>query len=87
MPAPNKLIFKIGRASLSAFNVGEANWSARGPIVCKACAPVKTKMRFRLEAIIPARTGNVHWYVYSCDTCFRAWAQYSVEPVEQKEGE
>jgi hypothetical protein len=81
MPAPNKIIIRVGGLKLSAFDLGEVKLAGERPIVCKICAPQKTKMRFSAQVSIPSTAGEIQHYVYTCANCGRSWSVCVRQPL------
>ncbi len=81
MPAPNKIIARVGKLRISAFYVGDVTGVPRTGLVCKACAPAKTRMKFLADIIVPATEGDLHYVCYECQTCKRQWSTSSYPNV------
>jgi len=84
MPAPNKIILRVGVLKVSAFDLGDVEASSVPKIVCKICAPTRTKMNFIAQITLPIRDGLKSHYLYTCQRCGRSWA---ISPVGSLESE
>jgi RNase P subunit RPR2 len=74
MPAPKRLILNVGETQLSAFILPEMAVDDVPHVVCKECAPLKTKMRVEAEVTIIRRRTNQHYAVMTCNVCGRQFA-------------
>ena len=73
MSAPNRLILNVGKTKASGFILPTVTPVNAANVVCKVCAPNKTKMSFLAEVIVPHKADDVHFYVFRCGQCQREW--------------
>jgi hypothetical protein len=87
MPAPSKLILRVKNKRLSAFIIDLDIIEPYDDMVCKSCAPTKTKMKYQAVVTVPAKGGNDWYSIYQCGRCARQWATYRFVPDGAKERE
>lgn len=83
MPAPTRLLLRIGTVKVSAFVLPEVTQGENFNLVCKECAPKRTKMRFIVQVGVPTPKGELNYYVYQCGDCARQWALPTRSVLEQ----
>jgi aspartate carbamoyltransferase regulatory subunit len=74
MPAPNRIVTRIGDLDVSAIILPEVPAVDASAIVCKACAPRKTRMKAQADLTQYGFTEDLHWTIFRCNYCKRQWA-------------
>lgn len=74
MAAPGRLIVRVGPIHISAIVLPDGTDNGAPGIVCKACAPNKTKMRRVVAVQYPVGRDEQHFTIYQCAGCDRQWA-------------
>lgn len=87
MSAPDRLILNVGGKKVSAFMLPSSSIEEAANIVCKACAPVKTRLKLVVELAFPNKHGNQHFAVFQCSGCSRQWAVPYTTAQQPKETE
>ena len=81
MPAPVRITLRGTGLNISAFLIADL-MPVEASLVCKTCAPVKTRMRLLAEIAIYQPDKTSQYKIWECLTCRRQWAQ-SIEVAEE----
>ncbi len=74
MPAPVRLVARIGELNISAYILEEVLPIEAGKITCKNCAPRSTQVKQIAELIQYGSSEDLHWNIFRCRRCARQWA-------------
>lgn len=85
MGAPKRLRLDVGGASISAFLLPEMAAEDVPAVVCKDCAPTRTRMRQQAEVWTMTKSNTTRYAVFICNRCRRQWAvPYASEKTLQE---
>jgi hypothetical protein len=87
MPAPQKIVTRLGNLNISAFLLNDVPYDAELVITCKACAPRKTRVKRIAELVSFPRNAENHYLIFQCMACRRQWAVPSYIQLVEKESE
>jgi hypothetical protein len=80
MGAPKRLRLDVDKFHVSAVLLPEVPAEQAETVVCKDCAPQKTKIKHQITLVQEGFDHDKCWAVFQCKSCAKQWAlPYRVE--------
>lgn len=74
MPAPKRLVTRLGDMEISAFVLPEVEQGEADKITCRFCSPKATKNKLVAQLVLFRRRHEMFYNVFECQACKRQWA-------------